>query len=364
MDGVACAVPELDFTFVGPAPFRPVAKNAEDVLDDAIAWLDAGRRVAIATVIETSGAAPRPVGSQLAVNDRTEFVGSVSSGCVESATVRAALEVMVDGCARRLSFGFSPNELFDVGLTCGGEMKILVECVSRERDLLDALRGARDAHRSVAVATSLDGAEHALFLDGNPPALSLVGPALTLESAVHDAFAQDRCALVERDGVEWFVHVRHPPRRLVIVGAVHIAQALAPMAALNGFDVVLVDPRDAFATDARFPGVRVIRRWPHEVLPELDVDHRTAVVTLAHDTKLDDPALAYAVGSRAFYVGALGSRRSHAARLERLAAKGVSAERLARIHGPVGLPIGAVTTAEIATSIIADMVQTLRRATS
>jgi xanthine dehydrogenase accessory factor len=331
------------------------AVATDDVLDDVRGWLDEGRAVATATVIKTWGSAPRPLGSQLAVNDRMEFVGSVSGGCVEAATVRAALDVMASGRPRRLSFGVSRDRVFDVGLTCGGEIQLYVECLSSERRLVRELCEARDARRSLVVMTDLASGERRVHVPGD-----IDQPTYGLDAKARQAALHDRSTTCTNDGAEWFLHVRHPPRRLVIVGAVHIAQALAPMAALNGFFVVLVDPREAFATAERFPGVELVRRWPHEVMDDLALDHRTAVVTLAHDSKLDDPALAHAAQSSAFYVGALGSHRSHAARLERLAGLGVSSGHLRRIRGPVGLPIGAVTTAEIATSIIADIVRTVR----
>jgi xanthine dehydrogenase accessory factor len=160
----------------------------------------------------------------------------------------------------------------------------------------------------------------------------------------------------------WFVHVLNPAPRLIIVGAVHIAQALAPMAALAGYAVTVVDPRRAFATDARFPSYTLRGDWPDEALDELKPDARTAIVTLTHDPKLDDPALQRALQSPAFYIGALGSRKTHASRLERLRAEGFADDALARIHGPAGLNIGALTQSEIAVSILAQMTAARRRA--
>jgi xanthine dehydrogenase accessory factor len=158
-----------------------------------------------------------------------------------------------------------------------------------------------------------------------------------------------------------FLHVQNPPLRLIIVGAVHIAQALAPMAALAGYSVSIIDPRRAFATDARFPDVTLIGEWPDEVMATMTLDRRTAVVTLTHDPKLDDPALQTALKSDVFYVGALGSKRTHAARVGRLRAAGLGEADCARIHGPVGLDIGALSPAEIAVSILAQITQVLRR---
>jgi xanthine dehydrogenase accessory factor len=179
---------------------------------------------------------------------------------------------------------------------------------------------------------------------------------------VRRAVASDEALVVTLDGGgEAFVEPFNPPLRLVIVGAVHVAQPLAAMAARAGFAVVVVDPRRAFATEARFPGVALARAWPAEALAALGPDGRTAVVTLTHDPKLDDPALEAALGSPAFYVGCLGSEKTHRARLERLGARGFDAAALARLHGPVGLRIGAKTPAEIAVSILAQIVERRRR---
>ena len=183
---------------------------------------------------------------------------------------------------------------------------------------------------------------------------------LLLESA-RVAARDDRSGMVGHGGRQLLFDVFNPPVRLVLVGAAHIAQALAALAVVNDFEVVVVDPRRAFATAERFPGVALVRDWPQKVLPGLRIDHRTAVVALSHDPKIDDPALQHAVRSSAFYIGALGSKRSHAARMERLAEVGCRGVDLARVHGPVGLDIGARTPAEIATAILAQVIERLRK---
>ena len=176
---------------------------------------------------------------------------------------------------------------------------------------------------------------------------------------VRKALAKDESSTVVADDRKVFIHVFSPPKRLVVVGAVHIAQALAPMAALAGYAVTIIDPRSAFAMDWRFPGVTLTHDWPDEALVALRPDRRTAVVTLTHDPKLDDPALKLALKSDTFYIGALGSRRTNAKRLERLGADGISEVELARNHGPVGLDIGAISPAEIAIAILAEMTNAL-----
>lgn len=217
---------------------------------------------------------------------------------------------------------------------------------------LRALTEARAAGRPVVLATRLPDGEQRVLPDPD------VFPALNEAAAA--ALARDASRTVEVVGNTWFLHAFNPPLRLVVVGAVHIAQALVPLAAGLGFGVTVADPRRAFASDERFPGVAVSQAWPDEALDELRPDSRTAVVTLTHDPKLDDPALDRALRSPAFYIGSLGSRRTHAARLERLRELGHDDAALARIRGPVGLDIGAVTAPEIALSVLAEIVAVRR----
>ena len=221
-------------------------------------------------------------------------------------------------------------------------------------DTLARLEAAKAEQRPVVLATRLPEGEQLLLPDDEAPP--------ELRDAAADALRQDRSTTAEIGGQTWFLHAYNPPLRMVVVGAVHIAQALVPMAAQIGYGVMVVDPRRAFATDERFPGVSVSTEWPDEAMDALRPDTRTAVVTLTHDPKLDDPALDRALRSGAFYIGALGSRRTHARRLDRLRELGHEDAALARIHGPVGLDIAAVTAPEIALSILAQVVEVRRRA--
>lgn len=227
------------------------------------------------------------------------------------------------------------------------------------RSTLDRLLEARAAKRPAAHLRWLRDGDEALVVAGE----AVIGGALPADvlDAVRAAHRRDRGRTVETGRGPLFIQVFNPPLRLIVVGAVHIAQALVPMASLAGYDVTVVDPRRAFASDARFPGVDVRQDWPDEALEALKPDARTAVVTLTHDPKLDDPALDLALRSDAFYIAALGSKRTHAARLERLAELGHDPATLERIFGPAGLAIGAVSPAEIALSVMAEMTQVLRQ---
>ena len=224
---------------------------------------------------------------------------------------------------------------------------------------LEQLLRHRDGKSPVVLATNLNTGEERLVRPGDLGGGDGLDPAVA--EAAAEAFRSDRSGTVETGDGPVFVHVFNPPLRMIVVGAVHIAQPLARMAALAGYDVTVVDPRAAFATDERFPDVTLLTDWPDDALAALAPDARTAVVTLTHDPKLDDPALEAALGSPAFYIGSLGSRKTHAARLQRLREAGFGDGDLDRINGPVGLAIGARSPAEIAVAILAQVTRALRR---
>ncbi len=324
-------------------------------LEQAASWAERGLGVALATVVGTWGSSPRPVGSQLCANERGEFAGSVSGGCIEAAVVGEALETLRDGRPRLREYGVTDERAWEVGLACGGTVRVLVHPADRAvlSAVLDRVRERRATVLATDVATGA-----ARLLDPFSP-----GPGLEpdLAAAAREAALRDRSAMLERPSGDAFLRVFNPPVQVIVVGAVHAAQSLAPMVKLAGYDVVVVDPRRSFATGERFPGIPLLAEWPDEALSRIGLGRRSAVVALCHDPRIDDPALAAALRSDAFYVGALGSRKTQAARRERLAAMGFSEADLARIHGPVGLPIGAASQAEIAVSILAELVARLRR---
>ncbi|ANK81060.1 MAG: hypothetical protein TEF_09825 [Rhizobiales bacterium NRL2] len=222
-----------------------------------------------------------------------------------------------------------------------------------DRDILRELLADRDAKRSVVLATVLEsGAQRLIRPGGDDP----------LQAEAEAAIRADKPATVETDDGQVFLNVFNPPLRMIIVGAVHIAQFLAPMAQMTGYAVTIIDPRQAWATPERFPDIRIVDEWPDDAMAELTPDHRTAIVTLTHDPKLDDPALQAALKSEAFYVGSLGSTRTHAKRVQRMESAGYSEAEIGRIHAPVGLDIGAKSPAEIAVSVMAQVTAALRGA--
>ncbi|SIT76526.1 xanthine dehydrogenase accessory factor [Yoonia rosea] len=311
----------------------------------ALEWYRAGRGVAIATVVQTWGSAPRPVGSQLVIDADGAMEGSVSGGCVEGAVITEAIDAIADGEQRLLSFGVSDDEAFAVGLACGGEIKVLIEPVGPVMpvDILERLADARAEASAVVYVTDIIASR----------------PRLQAAWTYPDRQRTDTSG-IEEDG-RTFVAVHNPPLRMVIVGAVHIAQHLVPMARACGYRPVLIDPRPAFGSQARFPDETILDDWPDEALRALRIDARTAVVTLTHDPKLDDPAIVTVLESEAFYLGCLGSTRTHAKRVTRLKEVGFTDEEIGRIHAPVGLDLGGRQPAEIAVSIMAEVTQALRK---
>ncbi|WP_170600671.1 XdhC family protein [Ruegeria arenilitoris] len=311
--------------------------------ETALAWFREGRGAVLATVVETWGSAPRRVGAQLVIGGDGRIEGSVSGGCVEGAVIVEALEAMQEGEARLLEFGVSDEDAFAVGLACGGTIRVLVEPVGSvlPEPMLAELVAARARREPVAYEVNVETGHRALR-----------------RNAYADRLRMDRSGF-EEDG-QTFVAVHNPPLRLIVVGAVHIAQALVPMARIAGYDPIIIDPREAFASQSRFPGEKLLTDWPDEAVASIGLDARTAVVLLTHDPKLDDPALQAALNSEVFYIGALGSSRTHAKRVQRMTEAGFSAAQLQRIHGPIGLDIGAAGPAEIAVAINAQMTAVLR----
>ena len=347
--------------------------EAEDVLGTAAAWRAAGEQVAIATVTETWGSSPRPAGSQMAVTKSGRMAGSVSGGCIEGAVADAAMKTIDNRHAATAGFRRQPRTRLGSrpGLRRQGEgVRGEAELTSRQTraprnrctsglldaslqrpppcrrmrrynvadtdrgtepsmtpEILAALEQAKRDKRPVVLATRLPSGEQQLLPDP-------VGARRAERGRRRARCDRDESGTVKLGDTDWFLHAYNPPLRLIVVGAVHIAQALVPFAVPCGFAVTVVDPRRSFASDERFPGVDISTDWPDEAMDAFAPDSRTAVVTLTHDPKLDDPALDRALKSQAFYIGALGSRRTHAARLKRLRELGHGDNALARIQRP------------------------------
>lgn len=337
----------------------------KDVIDDIDRWLamDAGP-IALATVIDTWGSAPRKVGAKLAFTAGGAAIsGSVSGGCVEGAVIGAGDETLATGRPQLLHFGVADEMAWGVGLACGGTIEVFVECL--DVATCAAARRWIGECASGAIVTVIRGPEGLL---GRKLALGRDGLIVgALGFGLDDAAvrlareAQHSTRRQLSDEVEVFIDVLRPSPTLVVIGGAHVAIPLTQMAKLLGYQTVLIDPRRAFANNTRFPDVdRLISAYPDKALVAEPPGKDTAIVTLSHDPKIDDPALRVALESDAFYIGALGSRKTTARRRERLADMGFTAEQQARIHAPVGLDIGADNPEEIALAIMAEIVAVYR----
>ncbi len=315
-------------------------------------WKAGGKPAALATVISTWGSSPRPEGSHLAVDGEGHFLGSVSGGCIEGAVIESARDVMAGAAPRLLEFGVSDEQAWEVGLACGGRVQVYVESGALDELAARIVAAGRQRRALVVVTRLADAARCLVTAEGVEGGLV---PADAVLAEAQERLVSGRSGRLEADP-ELFARAYVPAPRLLIVGAVHIAQALAGMAATAGFEVVVIDPRGAFASPARFPGIQLCDEWPDEALQRLGLDSATALVALSHDPKLDDPALQLALPSELFYIGALGSRRTHEKRVQRLTEAGLGSY-LGRIHSPIGLDLGGRAPAEIAVAILAEIIR-------
>jgi xanthine dehydrogenase accessory factor len=326
--------------------------TAHDVLETARTWLDEDGRIAVATVVGTWGSAPVAVGGQMVMAQDGRFEGSVSGGCVEGEVIAEAEEILSTGKPKTLEFGVADETAWQVGLPCGGQIKVFIERLEKKDGLsfLTRTLEARAHRQGLLAHTRLSDGRRQLFARGDGVADPLLERAL----------ASGESELQVTPEGEVFLHAMLPPPRVLIIGATHIGQLLAQLVKLAGYEVVVIDPRTAFAAETRFPGIRLDTAWPQDTIPKIGLDEFTAVVALAHVGHIDDEALKLALRSSAFYVGALGSQRNHAKRKQRLTEAGFSAEEIARIRAPVGINIGAQSPQEIAISIMAELVLALR----
>lgn len=343
-----------------------------EVLADIQGWRAAGKPVAVATVVKVWGSAPRPLGARMAISIDGEISGSVSGGCVEGAVVEQALEVLASGQARLAGFGVSDEDAWAVGLSCGGRIDIFIEPLAPNDEaaaLFERLAGQLENDQLVSQATVLTEAGATptgrkwLRSSTGQTHGSLGDPALDEAAGAKGdellaSFRAERFTVAGSEGeAELFVEVFPPRPKLIVIGAVHTAIPLVRFAREIGLRTFVVDPRTAFATPERFAHAdRLVTAWPQEVLEEIGLDEATYMALLSHDLKIDLPALRLALASPARYVGALGSRKTHAKRVAALREEGFDEEAIARIRAPIGLSLGGRSPAEIAVSVIAEIV--------
>lgn len=326
-------------------------------------WVGRGSAVGVATVVSVQGSAPRPEGSRLLVSSDGGVEGSVSGGCVENDVTLHTQQVIEDGSPRLVSYGITDDDAFAVGLTCGGTIEVFIDRADRILDTADAERRLRLEEELGATATVVEGPEigmRAVIRSGSGIVAGEL-PGGIADGVLADAerlMDRERSRTVDYGSTRVFIETIPPPPLLVIFGASDLAQSLSRLAREAGFRVTVADARAAWATDERFPDVdSLVVGWPDAVLGDLALDRRTYVVLLSHDARFEDPVFAAVRDADVRYLGAMGSRRTHRARLDRLRSQGWTEAQLDRIHGPIGIDIGAETAVETAVSIMAEMIQ-------
>jgi len=338
-----------------------------ELLEQIEIWINNGKSVALATVIKTWGSSPRPVGAGMALTADGGMAGSVSGGCVEGAVIDTSLEVLKSGKTARLHFGVADSEAWEIGLACGGEIEVFIRVFGRSQ--LEIWKSAFQTEQAFCSALLVNGPEKLLGKelilgeDGNTIGSDFpIEQQQSIVKAIGDVTTRNKSSskTIEGDILgELFLNRVQMKPTLIIVGGVHIAVPLVKLAEIVGFEVIVIDPRRLFGTEERFPGVKqVLSEWPEKAFQKIRVNQSTAIVMLTHDPKIDDPALKIALSSRAFYIGALGSKKTHKKRVDRLTADGVESEKLKLIHAPIGLNLGGRSPEEIALSVIAEIVKT------
>lgn len=338
-----------------------------DILADLTRWCGEDKSIALATVIQTWGSSPRGVGAKMAMTLDGNIIGSVSGGCVEGAVVEAGIQSLKTNRPQLLHFGVTDEAAWEVGLACGGSIDVFVKPL--ENHFFEALHSALENNKPLLVATVIRGPDtllgretliHEHSRSTSWPGNDWNGQIDKLTSEIFSQGISRRVSL--NDETEIFFETILPPPTLIMIGGVHISVALSTLAKTLGYRTIVIDPRKAWGNSERFPNVdQLIRAWPDDAFQKIKVTRSTAIATLTHDPKLDDPALKMALSSPTFYVGALGSMTTQAKRRERLLREGLTTSQLDRLHGPIGLDINAQTPEEIALAIMAEVVDAYRK---
>lgn len=338
-----------------------------DILTKLIQWSDEGKSIALATVIQTWGSSPRKAGSKMALTLDGNIAGSVSGGCVENAVVEAGIESINAIRPQLLHFGVPDETAWEVGLACGGSIDVFVKPL--DENIFGSLRSILTGDKPAVLTTVIRGDKamvgREVVLDGKGEITGSIGNEWDEKvfSIMENALAKGVSHRVTlNEATEIFVEVIMPPLTLVIVGGAHISIALSVLAKTLGYRTIVMDPRKVWGNEERFPNVdKLIQSWIPDAFEQIVITPATAITTLTHDQKLDDPALKIALNSPAFYVGALGSKTTNAKRYKRLLNDGVPDSQLSRLHAPIGLDIGSQTPEEIALSIMAEVVEVYRK---
>lgn len=340
-----------------------------EVIEDIRRWQESGEDVALATVVSTWGSSPRGVGAKMAFTSNTKIAGSVSGGCVEGAVIDAGIQILTTGDSKLLNFGVADETAFEVGLACGGSIEVFVTKVNPE--LLIAIQNQLSASVVSAVVTVIAGP---LVMIGKTllhtkehtygsinPDLDEITIKIAAEALLNNRSGDQEVETGAGEKVRLFIDVIPPPPVLVMVGGVHIAITLSALAKALGYHTIVIDPRKVFGSEERFPEVdQLIQAWPNRALEQISLNSSTAVAVLTHDPKIDDPALKVVLESDVFYIGVLGSRKTHEKRRQRLLAAGISPALLDQLHAPIGIDLGGCTPEETALEVMAQITSVRR----
>lgn len=338
----------------------------DDVINKLDQWRAGNQDIAVTTVVDTWGSAPRPVGSKMVTTRAGGIAGSVSAGCVEGAVIQESESVMSSGLPRLIEFGVADDTAWEVGLACGGKIKVFIEPGYSLDSIYETLKKNIAVGLPFVTLTFIEGPDELinkkLLIQADGTYVGNLEIPESAQSSIQIAMEylekEKSGTIALPDGYTIFIESHPLPPKLIIIGAVHLSEPLITIANSIGFETILIDPREAFATRERFPHVdQLLQQWPQDALNGFNLDKSAYVVILTHDPKLDDPALLISLRSQARYVGALGSRRTNRKRRERLQEAGLSEEQLSRLHAPIGLDLGGKSSSEIAVSIMAEIVK-------
>ncbi|MDH5602658.1 MAG: XdhC family protein [Cyclobacteriaceae bacterium] len=336
----------------------------KDIFNDIVQWEEEGKDFALARVVNTWRSAPRQVGAGMAISEEGNMIGSVSGGCVEKSVVKKALALLQSNSEELLSYGVGNEDAWEVGLSCGGKIEVFVQRfpgsikdTESNRSIWKGLKEAIQDNRGAVYVSGITGSGQS-FLCGEDG--SVIGDYKEdLKAKAVEALQKRQSEIIEYEGEKYFLHVFTRKDRLLLVGSAHITSELIALATFYDFETIVIDPRDTFARQTNYsvkPGSLFVE-WPQEVMNDLVLDEYTYAVNLSHDPKIDDESLAILLRKPVAYIGALGSKKTHEKRLERLMNRGFSEDELKRIHAPVGLGINAQLPGEIALSIMAEIIK-------
>jgi len=323
----------------------------EGAFEEAQKWINSNHKVILATVIKTWGSSPRPSGSRMIVRDDGNFFGSVSGGCVESTVIRECLNLIkINGNNKILDFKVSNQDAWDVGLACGGELTVYLEKTIMNINIINQVLELKKKKLDFSLITNLKNKKSYIFIEGE----KLENEIEDFNNLITDAFKKRSNQII--NNTQLFIDNYYQPTKIFIIGAVHIAQEIIKISKFLKFEITVIDPRGFFASEFRFPGTKVIKEWPKNFFEKQPIKKNDALVALTHDPKIDDFAIQHALNNNCFYIGALGSKKTHENRIQRLKDNGLKDYELKKIFGPIGLNLGGRSAPEIALSIISQIV--------